>query len=61
MHGQCTHASSYDPLDELLRFLLRRQEANLCRHRDLRGKFAPQSRQDGTQEIWIGEQRGTHS
>lgn len=61
VHGQRTDASPYDPFDELFCFLLRRQEANLCRHGNLRGKVAAQRCQDRAQEIRICEQGGTHA
>ena len=61
MHCQRAHASPYDPLDELFRLLLSRQQTNLCRYGDLGGKLSPQRRQDGAQQIRVGEQRGAHA
>ena len=60
MYRQRAHASPYDPLDERLRLFLSRQQTDLCRHANLRGKFPPQRRQDRAQAIRIGEQRSPH-
>ena len=61
MHSERTHTSPHNPFDQPLGIILRWEQANLGRHRDLEGKLSAQRREDIAQQVGIRKEGSTHT
>ena len=61
VHRQRTHTRPNDPLHQPLRIILRREQPDLGRHRDLGGKLPAQRCENIAQEVRIREERSAHA